>query len=332
MRRGRIEREALVSEVLVGNPQGDPHVRPVPVYLPPGYDEDGDRRFPVVYLLAGFAGRGEMMLNDAVFGESIAERMDRLIAAGCGEAILVLPDCSTRWGGSQYVDSSANGDYERHLADEIVPWVDERYRTLPGARAVAGKSSGGFGALSLLMRRPGLFRAGCCHSGDMVFEHCYQRDFADATDILGRHGGVEGFLAHLQAVRTGNINSIFKAINIVGMASCYSPDADRPGGFALPFDEATGLTDHEVWERWLRFDPWRLVEEKGDALKNLALLLIDCGNRDEYALHVAARVFVARLKELGIAHEYEEFDGGHFGTSHRYDWSLPKIVNALGTE
>ena len=69
------------SEILKGNPPGDPHVRDVIVYLPPGYD-DGDAHYPTVYCLTGFAGRGRMLLNDSAFAPNLAGRMDKLIAAG----------------------------------------------------------------------------------------------------------------------------------------------------------------------------------------------------------------------------------------------------------
>ena len=113
--------ETITSDALRANPLGDPYQRRVPVYLPPGYNQN-KAHYPVVYLLSGFTGRGAMMLNDSPFNETIQERMDRLIAAGQVQPmILVLPDCITRYGGSQYLNSSATGRYEDHLIDELVP-------------------------------------------------------------------------------------------------------------------------------------------------------------------------------------------------------------------
>ena len=80
MTESQIILEKFDSESLKNNPLGDPSLRRVPVYLPSGYDED-DKRYPVVYLLVGFAGRGRKLLNDALWNENIQERMDRLIAA-----------------------------------------------------------------------------------------------------------------------------------------------------------------------------------------------------------------------------------------------------------
>src|ERR1051326_8773309 len=104
--RRRVVTELIESAALRGNRAGDPHVRRVPVYLPPSYDADTTRRYPVVYLLTGFMGRGRMMLNDGAWSPSIDDRIDALIAGGmCEELIVVLPDCFTRYGGSQYVNS-----------------------------------------------------------------------------------------------------------------------------------------------------------------------------------------------------------------------------------
>ncbi len=62
------------SQILKGNPLGDKHVRDLYVYLPPDY-ERSDKKFPVVYCLTGFTGRGKMFLNDNAFAPNLAERM-----------------------------------------------------------------------------------------------------------------------------------------------------------------------------------------------------------------------------------------------------------------
>ena len=131
MAHGRVMIETFESQVLRGNAAGDPHVRRVPVWLPPSYDAAPARRYPVVFLLTGFMGRGRMLLNDGPWSPSLDDRMDALITAGsCDEMILVMPDCFTRYGGSQYLNSSATGRYEDHVVLELVTHVDRSYRTL----------------------------------------------------------------------------------------------------------------------------------------------------------------------------------------------------------
>jgi len=316
--------------VLRGNAAGDPHVRRIPVYLPPAYDAEPSRRFPVVFVLTGFTGRGRMLLNDHPWNPAIDDRMDALVAAGMPGMILVMPDCYTRFGGSQYMDSTATGRYETHLVEELVPFVDRTYRTL-GARAhrgIAGKSSGGFGALRLGMRHPEVFAAVACHSGDMLFEYCYGVDFPPACTTLQVAGGVAKFLDAFVA-RPQKGKDDHTTLNIVGMAACYSPDPREELGLALPFDLATGLPRPDVFARWLACDPLRTLPAHADALRALRLLYLDCGDRDEFHLHHGARAFTAELRRLGIAHDYEEFADGHMNVSYRYDRSLPALARAL---
>jgi enterochelin esterase family protein len=271
-----------------------------------------------------------MLLNDNPWSPSLDDRMDTLIAAGSPEAILVMPDCFTRFGGSQYVDSTATGRYETHLTRELVPWVDAHFRTLPRRehRGLAGKSSGGFGALRLGMLHPDVFGALACHSGDMLFEYCYQVDFPKTCSVLQAAGGVRRFLEGFEA-KPQKGKDDFTALNILAMAACYSPDPAAELGVGLPFDLATGLPRADVWQRWLAFDPLRLLPAHAAALRSLRLLYLDCGTRDEFHLHHGARAFTAELKRQGIAHRYEEFDDGHMNVPYRYDESLPALARAL---
>jgi enterochelin esterase family protein len=333
MAKGQVVEETVESEVLKGNAAGDPWVRRVPIYLPPSYASHPERRYPVVYVLTGFTGRGRMLLNDAAWSPALDDRMDDLIASGrCGELILVMPDAFTRYGGSQYIDSSATGRYGEHLARELVAWVDARYRTLAARehRGVAGKSSGGYGALVHGMMHPDVFGAVACHSGDMYFDYCYRGDVPRTCSALQQAGGLRPWFEAFEA-KVQKKHDDLTVLNILAMAAAYSPNpAAEPFGFDLPCDLATGEFREDVWGRWLARDPIRLLERHADALRSLRLLHLDCGTRDEWHLHLGARIFARRLTELGIAHQHEEFDDGHMNVSYRYEVSLPRLAGALG--
>ena len=334
MKRGRVVVERFESAVLRGNPSGDPHARRLPIYLPPSYDEQPERRYPVVFVLTGFTGRGPMLLNDNPWSPGLDLRMDRLIEEGCGEMILVMPDCFTRFGGSQYLNSSATGRYEDHVVTELVPHVDRGYRTLAGRdhRGIAGKSSGGYGTLMLAMRHPDVFGAAACHSGDLYFDYCYRGDVPRFCSLIQEAGGVAAWFAKFEkAVQKGK-DEMF-VLNILAMAASYSPNPGTPPfGIDLPCDLVTGEFREDVWKRWLELDPLRLIDRHADALRSLRLLYFDCGTRDEWHLHHGARLFHRRLESLGIAHQHEEFDDGHMNVSYRYDVSLPRLARALGAK
>jgi len=326
---GTIKHLTLDSALLKGNPLGDPHIRTFPVYLPPGYD-DSDQRYPVIYALAGFTGTGLNMTGFAVWEESLPEQVDDLIAgSGCPPVIVVMPDCFTRLGGSQYVNSTATGPYEDYLTDEVITFVDGELRTLTERerRGIIGKSSGGYGALTLVMKHPGLFAAAACHSGDLYFEYAYLRDFPKAVDALNQYGGVEGLLKEFAGATKKGL--LIPALNIIAMAAAYSPEGNQP---RLPFELPAGELVPEVWERWLAHDPVRMVEQEpfAEALRGLKLLYLDAGDRDEYALHLGARIFIERLKALDIPYHYEEYSDGHFGINYRYKVSLEMVAKALG--
>jgi S-formylglutathione hydrolase FrmB len=324
--------EIVESRALAGNPLGDPTARRTAVWLPPSYALMADRRYPVVYWLSGYAGTGEQLFSGTPWQPGLGDRLDRLAASGAmGEAIVVAPDCFTRWGGAQYLDSPALGSYETHVVREVIPTIDARFRTIAArdARAVGGKSSGGFGALVLAMRHPDLFAAVASHAGDMYFELSALPDLPVAARTLRRHGGVAGFLRHFEA--TDKKDGVdFTTIMVLAEAGAYSPDAGREHGIALPFDLETGELDPIVWQHWKAWDPVEMLATHAEALRQMKLIFVDAGTRDEHNLDLGARIFVRRLQALGIACEHQEFDDGHRGTSYRYDVSLPKLAAAIG--
>jgi S-formylglutathione hydrolase FrmB len=247
-------------------------------------------------------------------------------------AIYVLPDCFTRYGGSQYLNSPAIGRYEDYVIAEIVPYIDRTFRTIAGpeGRGVFGKSSGGYGAIMLGMNHPDVFGAVACHSGDMAFELCYQPDFPKFIIAIQKAGGLEKWWIEFEG-KVKKENRDVEAVNILAMAAAYSP-ASAPGQpfpIDFPFDLETCELKADVWARWLEFDPVQRVDRYVDNLKRLRLLFIDCGARDEFNLQFGARIFVRKLKAFGVPHEYEEFDDGHMNVQYRYDVSLPKIAGAL---
>jgi enterochelin esterase family protein len=313
------------SEVLKGNRLKDAHVRDLCVYLPPNYEES-NKSFPVVYCLTGFTGRGKMLLNDNAFTPNLAQRLDNLIAdETIKPMIVVMPDCFTYYGGSQYINSSATGNYEDYLTKEIVPFVDENFRTIndKNSRAVMGKSSGGYGALIMAMRHSDIFGLACSTSGDAYFEFCYFPGIAEGFRAI--KGDPKALVEKFWREDARKGKEDFAALNTIGMSACYSPNENSELGFDLPFDLETGEVRYEVWERWLAHDPVRMVEKHAADLKTLKLLYIDAGTRDEFALDLGARILCKRLKNFNVPFIHEEFDDGHMQIAYRQNRSLELI-------
>ncbi len=330
--RGRLVDFRHSSVLLENNALGDPSRRAHPVYLPPGYDES-EQHYPVLWCLAAYTNAGPGQVAWRNHGENLPARLDRMIAAGqLPPVIAVFPDCYTSLGGNQYVDSPAMGQYASFLCDELVPAIDQEFRTIadPAARAVFGKSSGGFGALHLAMTRPGVWSAVASHAGDCGFDRVYLRDFPVCCDVLARYDGdVSSFIQAFWRANKADYRG-FHAMMTLCLAASYSPDPECSLGLALPFELETCQLDEEIWRRWLGFDPvCRIHGAQAEALGSLAGLWIDVGNRDQYFLHYGTRQLHRKLGSAGIRHHFEEFDGTHSGIDWRFDHSLPWLAECL---
>jgi len=332
--RGRTIELEIESSALAQNRLGDPSTRSVAVYLPEGY-ERGEERYPLLVDLAAFTSSGLKRLSWTAFGESVPQRVDRLVAEGrMGPVVIAFPDGFTSLGGNQYVDSIAMGHWEQFIVSDLLPRLERELWLLPGPahRAVYGKSSGGYGALVQGMRHAEHWGAVACHSGDMGFDLLYPREFPAALDALARHGGIEAFLEHVGTAPSLR-GSDFHTLMILAMGASYDPDPEAPAGVRLPVDLHTCTPRPERWAAWLAHDPLQLVEqpEVQQALRSLRGLFLDCGRHDQYFLHYGARQLDRALERHGIAHTYEEFDGTHSGIDHRLDVSLPFLYEAIAT-
>jgi enterochelin esterase-like enzyme len=329
MLKGSITVHKHDSKILRSNPLRDPHIRDLIIYLPPEYTKSSSRGYIAVFGLVGFGGQGKMLLNADPLKENIEDKMNRLISEKkCGPMVLVLLDCFTRFGGNQYINSSATGRYEDYIIKEIVPFVDKNYNI--SAHAVWGHSSGGYGSIVLGMRHPEVFQVLADHSGDSAFEYCYLPDFPKALDAFSEAGGPKRWLEDFWKKPNRHQRKDGPPLNVLGMAAHYSPNPkSREMGVDLPFDLKTGQMVQNVWKRWLSWDPVRMVEKYSNNLKKLKLIYIDCGTKDEFNLHWGARILHSKLEKMRVRHFYEEFDDGHSNISYRYDISLPKIYSAL---
>jgi hypothetical protein len=333
---GRLDKLVVDSEILAGNPLGDPARRPLYVYASPGVVDGTATEVASVYVIQGFTGQLDMWLGRSAFEPTVIERLDATFSGpdrDCPDAVLVFVDAWTSVGGSQFINSTATGNYLDYICDEIVPFVDAHYPTAgsPARRGIAGKSSGGYGAMVLPMLRPDVFGALASHAGDALFEVCYLPDFAKAARSLRDNydGSIDNFLSEFEALDTLNWGRQGDLINVYGMACAYSPDPDRPGKVLLPFDPSTGRLDEDVWALWLEHDPVRMAPRHAQALRGLRRIYLDAGRSDEYFLDLGAQAFSAELDKLGVTHTLELFDGRHGGISYRYPAAIRQLLRAI---
>jgi S-formylglutathione hydrolase FrmB len=332
--KGRFEEHVFESDVLKGNPLGDPSERPLWVYVPPGYDDDPDRRYPTVYMIQGLTGQLDMWRNRSPFRKNFPELTDELFASGqAPPCVVVWVDCWTSLGGSQFLDSPGTGRYHTYLCDEVVPWVDATYRTMAERdhRGIAGKSSGGYGAMVTPMLRPDLWGGLATHAGDALFESCYLPEFPKTTRALRDDygGSYERFWADFRSRPAMSKESDGYVLNSWCMSACYSTDED--GTVRLPFDSATSELIPEVWERWLAWDPVRMAPGHADDLRSMRAIYIDAGKRDEWFLDLGAEAFRRALEAVGVTDVFFElFDATHMAIEYRYPAGLKYLAERLG--
>ncbi|WP_417496482.1 alpha/beta hydrolase [Maricaulis sp.] len=326
--KGRVVQHWIDSKAVANNMLGDPTLRRVDVYIPAGHDGAG---LPLLVDVVGFTGGGPYHTAWKNFGENLPERADRLIASGeMAPCVIAFPDCFTRLGGNQYVNSIAMGNWADFLTTELLDFVEGEYGCGgPGKRGLFGKSSGGYGAMMHALMHPDIWSAAACHSGDMGFDLMFAADFAHTLRRIAKHGGtIESFMTAFEASLKPAGDDIH-ALMILAMAATYDPDPDAFLGIKLPVTMDTCEMDPVAWERWKKWDPLELVETRSEGLKTMKALYIDCGDVDQYNLVYGARRMHKRLTALGVDHVYQEFPDDHSSVDYRMDVSLPILSKAL---
>ena len=247
--------------------------------------------------------------------------------------VVAFPDCFTRMGGNQYVNSVSTGAWADFLTTEMLAAVEGRVRLRGGLgrRGVFGKSTGGYGAIDARAsttptsgpRRPAISGDMACSSSATcrTCRTCSARS-PEAT------ASIEAWWTKLETAPKMS-DGAMKVVNILAMAAHYDPDPNAFLGLRLPVTADTCEVIPERWAAWLAHDPVVKLERQPDALRGLKALYIDCGVNDQFNLLYGARRFKRRLDELAIAHRYEEFPDNHSTVDYRMNESLPFLAKAL---
>jgi S-formylglutathione hydrolase len=298
-RTGTVDHVIVHGKALEGNLEADSADRQVTVYLPPSYAVDQARRYPTVYLLHGYGGR------DDTFNGRLANlpgSADRLAAAqGFSELIVVTPNAFSLHKGSFYSSSVTSGDWESFVAQDLVAYMDDHYRTIPTrmSRGLAGHSMGGYGAVRIGMKRPDVFSSlyimsACCLTAD-------SNPRPEAT------APAEAIKTRAQAEEAGR-GAGFEPSVFLALAAAWSPNPDNPPLY-LDLPVKDGKVRPDIVAKWAANTPLAMLSHYVPSLKAFYAIAIDIGTKDN--LIASNRQLHEAMTRLQVAHGYEEYDGDH---------------------
>jgi S-formylglutathione hydrolase FrmB len=298
----RMEVLPLQSRALKNNPLHDPARRLVPIFLPA--QATNGARLPVVYYLPGYGNSADNFINDSnawlKFTQKIADQITPLV--------LVVADGKTRWGGSQFLNSPAQGNYEDFVCDDVVSAVEARHPVPTGGvrRIIAGHSSGGFGALRLGSARKELFDAVIALSPDSDFPTSHLplvKIAAVAREPLAEIGKIAA-----EQVPAPNNGDLTYAI---GLSAAYAPrGSNHPGEFEWLYD-AHGNFREEIWQRWLDNDPLTIVRKNQNAFAARQAVYLEGAAQDEFSANIGARKIYEVLRSRPGRCTFYEPPGHH---------------------
>jgi enterochelin esterase-like enzyme len=312
-----VEKIAIRGKTLEGNLEGNAPDRTVLVFLPPSYQRERNRRYPVVYALHGYSIGAEQWAKEI----HVPQTIEGAFARGAREMIVVLPDSKTVHNGSMYSSSVTTGDFENYIARDVVSFIDSHYRTIPNrtSRGLVGHSMGGYGAS----------RIGMKHSD--VFGSLYIMSPCCLSPRGAGRGGTPANDEALAAVKTpaDAAKLPFGLRAQLAAAAAWSPNPNNP---PLYLDLPTAETQQAVLARWAANAPLAFVDQYIGALREYRAIAIDVGDQDN--LKVDSGKLHDVLTAYGITHDFEIYAGTH--TSHvavRFqDYVLPFFSKSLSFE
>ena len=308
VRAAQLEVLSITSAKLRGNPLGDPVTRRIALFRPDAVKDDAASRL-VVYL-PGWGSSSEDAIaagKGAWFGAVV----DALAAKGMNFRIAVV-DGRSRYGGSQFLNSSATGDYADFVADEIVPMLCKRGET---SCVIAGHSSGAYGALMLAISHHEKFPAVVALSPDSDFETTH-KPLAEDPSVRAVTR------AQLDAAMAPEKPAHIAASLLMGLCANYAPTAGKPGRFEWLYDDR-GQWRADTWARWIALDPLTVVRKNPDAFAKTQRVYLDGAEHDEFGANIGARKIHEVIREKVPRSTFYE------SPSHHADRLAERLVRGL---
>ena len=300
-----VEHIKIHGAALEGNLEGDAVDRDVIVFLPPSYEQEKHRHYPVVYALHGYSIGAQQWTGEIHAPQTI----EGAIAQGAKEMIVVLPDSKTIYNGSMYSSSVTTGDFENYIAHDVVAYIDAHYRTIPErtSRGLVGHSMGGYGASRIGMKHPDVFgslyiMSPCCMSpmvggGPGPADRMKEMAIANEKKVAAAKSPAE-----LASQSPG-----FGAAQFA-TAAAWAPNPKNP---PLYFDLPTkdGDPAPEVQAKFTANAPLVFVHQYIGNLKQYRAIAMDVGDQD--GLRIDASKLHDILDNYGIANSFEIYPGTH---------------------
>ena len=290
-----VEHIKVHGAALEGNLEGDAVDRDVIVFLPPGYQKDKHRRYPVVYALHGYSIGGEQWAQEI----HVPQTIEGAFSEGAKEMIVVLPDSKTLHNGSMYSSSVTTGDFERFISHDVVAYMDTHYRTIPDrmSRGLVGHSMGGYGATRIGMKHSDVFgslyiMSPCCLSARTAGPAIPDIDKALEAAKTPEDSAKLPFFARAQ----------------LASAAAWSPNPKNPPLYLdLPVKDGTARP--EVLAKWAANAPLAFIDQYIGNLRQYRAIALDVGDQDR--LRTDAGKLHDALDLYGIANSFEVYPGTH---------------------
>lgn len=313
VQKGRFERVKVHGASLEGNLEGDPPDRDVSIYLPPGYDTDRNRHYPVIYLLHGYGNSDEGWYGPVTksgfqnAGTTLPNVADKAISShGALEMILVMPNAFTVYQGSMYSSSVTTGDWETFVSRDLVAYVDSHYRTLAqrASRGLTGHSMGGYGSLRLAMKFPEVF------SSIYMMSTCCIKASLNPRDNWGVVWDQAAGFAQAEALRgpASAATADGGTLRTLAEAAAWSPNPKNPP-FYFDLPSRGGQLQPEIIAQWAANAPLAMIGQYLRNLKRLRAIGFDVGDKD--VLLATNKELDSELSKFDIPHSFEIYDGDH---------------------
>ena len=298
------------------------HGRPIylraGVILPPGFDQEPERRYPLRVHIGGYGFRytrvRSMMRAGSAFREAwLAEDTPRMV--------LLHLDGAGPYGDPYQVNSANNGPYGDAVTQELIPYVEREFRGIgePYARVLDGGSTGGWVSLALQIFYPDFFNGAWASCPDGVDFRAFQ-----LVDIYsGDSAYVDEQGNELPSARSwdGTVRFTMRhevqMENVLGRGDSWTMSGRQWGAWNAAYgplgedgrpvplwDPATGLIDRSVTQHWEQFDLRIVLEQHWDDLapKLRGKLNIWVGEMDDYYLNNAVHLLEQFLQTKPSIH------------------------------